>query len=102
MGHHPPSETFFKHVQKTETCWLWTGAKNASGYGRFSIWIADTRRTRGYVAHRWLWEQERGSIPKGLVLHHKCEEPQCVNLEHLELRTRSDHKTDHPRKRDHW
>ncbi len=37
--------------------------------------------------HAWVWEQANGPIPPGLVLHHRCENPRCCRLDHLELAT---------------
>lgn len=36
------------------------------------------------LAYRVLWERDRGPIPQGWHLHHTCETPVCVNLDHLE------------------
>jgi DNA-binding transcriptional regulator YiaG len=43
---------------------------------------------------RWIWTIERGEIPDGLVVRHKCDEPSCINIEHLELGTTADNSTD--------
>lgn len=74
-------EVFYSHVEKTATCWLWTGYVNRYGYGSF--------RTKGIgsgtaLAHRWAYEAERGPIPDGLQLDHLCRNRRCVNPEHLE------------------
>jgi hypothetical protein len=70
---------FWAKVEKSETCWLWIGAENGRGYGRFSI---DGRLV---YAHRWSYEMNAGPIPAGLVVDHLCREPRCVRVEHLEL-----------------
>lgn len=59
-------------------CWLWTGSIDRDGYGQ--------ARHMGVVrrAHRILYEAERGPIPSGLVLDHKCRNPGCVNPDHLQ------------------
>jgi hypothetical protein len=89
---------------KTETCWLWTGAKWPSGYGQFQT---GTSRTASHVvhAHRWSYEQAVGPIPEGLYLDHTCHSEavkrgecagnecihrSCVNPEHLEPVTDSE------------
>ncbi|MEW6248699.1 MAG: HNH endonuclease signature motif containing protein [Nitrospirota bacterium] len=63
-------------------CWLWTGpTRSATGYGRFTL------GRRGLAAHRYAYEQVWGPIPKGLVVHHTCNQPRCVNPNHLEAVT---------------
>ena len=71
-------------------CHEWTGARNVPGYGVIMI-----DRKRIYV-HRYLWERQRGPLPKGHHLHHLCENPPCVNVEHLELLTAAEHISKHP------
>lgn len=70
-------ERFWSKVNKTPTCWLWTGAKSPSGYGKF-------RGDRGTVlAHRWSWEKANGRTTE-LPLDHLCRTPSCVRPDHLE------------------
>lgn len=81
----PPRTTgqrFWAKVNKTETCWLWTGSRTAEGYGTF----APTRRTR-IGAHRYAYIISVGPIPDGLTLDHLCRNPGCVNPAHLEPMT---------------
>jgi hypothetical protein len=74
-----PAERFWPKVEKTETCWLWTGALLDSGYGFF--WVDNTRQV---VAHRFAYELLVGTIPEGLQLDHLCRVRNCVNPKHLE------------------
>lgn len=53
-------------------CLIWVGRRNASGYGMFG--------SKG--AHRVAWERERGPIPAGMLLCHKCDVRECVNVDH--------------------
>lgn len=69
---------FFRRIDKTESCWLWTGRKNRGGYGRLTI----NGTTTG--AHRWSYEYHVGPIPEGLVIDHLCRTRACVNPAHLE------------------
>lgn len=80
---------FFHYVEKTETCWLWTGAKNRSGYGKFCFRdiIHDT-------AHRVSHKLFIGLIDEDMSVCHTCDNPSCVNPEHLWLGTTLDNKLD--------
>jgi hypothetical protein len=70
------SERFWSKVDKTATCWLWTGTL-VGGYGTF-------RSGATVRAHRWSYEHLIGPIPEGLHLDHLCRVRQCVNPAHLE------------------
>jgi len=69
-------EAFWSKVNKTETCWLWTGAKTA-GYGSIR------RDGRSQRAHRLAYEHLVGPIPPGAMLDHLCHVRACVNPDHL-------------------
>lgn len=71
-------ERFFAKVEKTEACWLWTGALNGNGYGVFG------GRSATRNAHRVAYEMLVGPIPEGLQLDHLCRNRACVNPDHLE------------------
>lgn len=62
-------------------CWIWRGFK-VKGYGRVAV------HGRKVVAHRAVYEEVVGPIPDGYVVDHLCEQPACVNPEHLEPVTR--------------
>lgn len=79
---------FMKHVNKTDTCWLWTGSIDVSGYG--DCWFRG--KTDG--AHRVAWLIFNGEITDGLFVLHRCDNPKCVNPEHLFLGTHSDNMRD--------
>lgn len=68
-------------------CWNWTG-KLSKGYG----FIVVNKRLDG--AHRASYMCFRGSIPKELLVRHMCNNPACVNPEHLELGTNQDNAND--------
>lgn len=70
-------------VNKDNGCWEWQGAK-ITGYGHF--WAED----KGVIAHRWLYEQIHGPVPKGFELDHLCRNRSCVNPAHLEIVTRKE------------
>ena len=74
-------------------CWLWTGADQPTGYGKFLI-------EKGYSesVHRVAWMLTNGIIPDGEWVLHKCDVRFCVNLEHLFLGTPTDNNRDTVRK----
>lgn len=65
--------------------------KNDLGYGRF---MPSNTRTP-VLAHVYAYERLIGPRPRGLDLHHTCENPGCVNPSHLEPLTRSEHVARH-------
>jgi hypothetical protein len=79
---------FLSYVEKTETCWLWTGGKNKTGYSAFNI---DNHMHSG---HRVAYELWVAKIPSGLVIRHKCKNKHCVNPEHLETGTHKENSQD--------
>lgn len=69
---------FWSKVDKTDTCWLWTGSGNPGGYGLF------LSNGKNQSAHRYSYKLHKGEIPAGLYLDHLCRVPACVNPDHLE------------------
>lgn len=69
-------------------CWLWTGYLNQDGYGR--IWI----ETRMVMAHRVAYAITNSDVPENLSVCHSCDNPGCVNPEHLWLGSHLENMTD--------
>lgn len=85
------SKRFWGRVIKTDTCWLWTGKPhrdNQWGYGRFHA------AGQSFKAHRLSYILAYGSIPDGLLVRHKCDNPLCVRPDHLLLGTDLDNVQD--------
>lgn len=68
----------------------------SNGYGLIQKQVNGVRTTK--LAHRVMWEKRWGRIPKGLQVLHDCDNPWCVNTDHLFLGTRSDNMKDMVRK----
>jgi len=73
---------FWAKVDKTDTCWVWTGAIQSRGYGSFGI---GDKRTE--TAHRIAYLTLVGPISDGLELDHLCLNKRCVRPDHLEAVT---------------
>lgn len=78
-------------VKEPNGCWIWTGACS-KGYGQFSI------RGKHIYAHRFSWLLAHSEIPNGMSVLHTCDNPACVNSEHLWLGTHNDNMADMVRK----
>ena len=73
-------------------CWEWEGAKS-KGYGQFRV------NGKKLYSHRISWILKNGEIPNdksyhGICVLHKCDNPACVNHQHLFLGTASDNMQD--------
>lgn len=71
-------------------CMVFTGSRlRSGGYGQ--VQGPDRVPLR---AHRVVWEHHHGPIPKGAVIMHRCDNPPCCRIEHLELGNHSQNLTD--------
>lgn len=79
-------ERFWEKVEKTDSCWVWTGSKDR--YGWFRVGSKMTK------AHRFSYIIHKGEIPLGMCVLHKCDNPPCVNPTHLYIGTMADNNRD--------
>lgn len=80
-------ERFWNKVEKSDGCWNWIGSKRV-GYGAFKI----NGKVTG--AHRYSFELKNGKIPDGMIICHSCDNPSCVNPDHLFLGSHRDNTID--------
>ena len=71
-------------------CIEWTGTIGADGYGK--KWNAI--RNTWDQAHRVVYAEHNGDIPKGMLVRHLCHNRKCVNPEHLAIGTMKDNRQD--------
>ena len=71
-------------------CIEWQKSRRRFGYGQ--QWDSEARKV--VLAHRKAWRDVHGPIPDGLCVLHKCDNPPCVNVDHLYLGTYKDNSRD--------
>lgn len=85
-------EKLRRDTQRTdEGCLLWLGQVDRHGYGRVQ------HGGRKWRLHRLAWTLERGPIPIGAVVRHRCDVPRCCAIGHLEVGTQAENLQDRDR-----
>ena len=79
-------DRFFQYVSKKDedSCWEWLGTKNEDGYGAFLY------NGKMIGSHRVSWLLFNKEIEKDKIVLHTCNNPSCVNPNHLRLGTQKE------------
>lgn len=74
-------------------CLEWQKGLSKSGYGTIKV---DRKK---WYTHRLAWTIIKGAIPNGLLVCHHCDNPKCLNIDHLFLGTNKSNMQDMSKKK---
>lgn len=104
-------ESFLEQVRKTDGCWYWQVAgpngemhdatSTDKKYGCFLQYGPCAFQGYTYPAHRIAWLLWKGPIRPKYFICHTCDNPVCVNPDHLFMGTHQDNMRDMVRKGRH-
>lgn len=80
----PLSQIILRWKPAANGCLEWTGARSTAGYP-YAVFDG-----RNQVVTRLVWAALNGPIPPGMVICHRCDNPPCINPEHLFLGSSAD------------
>lgn len=85
-----------QHTRKVNDCLIWTKCANSDGYPRALI-DGDANAK----VHRIVWEEASKQSASGFVVRHSCDNPMCINPEHLSLGSQKDNIVDRDKRQRH-
>jgi len=89
---------FWRRIKKGPGCWLWMGRVHKPNSRDDRYGMCDPYWGEGRRAHRVAYKLTNGPIPKGLLVCHSCDTPQCCNPAHLFVGTVAQNMADKIRK----
>lgn len=89
-------QTFWNRIVKTDACWYWQGCVSGNNRGSFTI---DGRR---YVPTEVMLMLHGQFRQGGLMILHTCDNPACVNPDHLYWGTQFDNMRDRSERHPGW
>lgn len=97
----PRDQFFWARVTEGEpdACWEWQGIRNDAGYGVLSVRCGE--RYKQIRAHRVSYELHYGPLDPEQVIMHRCDNPACVNPQHLQPGTQQENLADMVKKGRH-
>ena len=81
-------------VEVESGCIEYQGRRGRFGYGMIRVGSRIDGTRRNERAHRVVWAHHNGPVPGGMVVRHTCDNPPCVNIDHLEIGTQADNMRD--------
>lgn len=72
-------------MNSTDGCWLYAGTIHHTGYG-----VINGMNNKPLLVHRIMYENFKGEIPPKMDIDHICNNPPCINPDHLQALTHHD------------